>query len=553
MKNIDTVTMVAVACTRVDETIHAMRKSMKGIHYHDVILITHEKRNLDHYGIKVINIERLDYKAYNHFIIYRLKDYITSDFALVVQYDGYVLRPHEWQDSFLQYDYIGAPWPPHTHFTPEGVNVRVGNGGFSLRSKKLLETPTKLGLQFTDNGTGQFNEDGNICVYYRKTLEAHGIKYAPVSVAAHFSIEKKVPESYPRPFGFHNKAARGWLPQGKKLAIKIRSKIKDETRLKKRVISSWKHALVSRKTPEVYRKTIKVYDIFTFLNELDLLEIRLNVLDPVVDYFVIIEATETFSGKPKELTYEKNKDRFKKWSHKIIHYIIDDIPKDEHDMKRRLENPSLSPLDREVMTMALGSTNVARDRQGKINVVWLKEFYQKELIRKALTSLHDNDICFVSDVDEIWNPAVKLDYRSDAIFKLRQKMYSYFLNNRSSESWIGPLVTQYKNIKHASLNHLRTEKKTKYVYVRNGGWHFTNQGGVENIKTKLESYGHQEYNTTNIKSTLEEKIHSNRDFIGRKFTFWVDERGLPDYLVHHKARYKHMFKKFTSKKEEDSR
>ena len=68
-----------------------------------------------------------------------------------------------------------------------------------------------------------------------------------------------------------------------------------------------------------------IYDCFTFFNELDLLEIRLNILDEHVDYFVLAECTETFSGIEKPLYYEENKERFSKWSHKIIHHINEKI------------------------------------------------------------------------------------------------------------------------------------------------------------------------------------------------------------------------------------
>ena len=75
------------------------------------------------------------------------------------------------------------------------------------------------------------------------------------------------------------------------------------------------------------------YDIFTFNNELDMLEIRLNVLNDYVDYFVIVESTETFSGVPKPLYYELNKNRFSEFHHKIIHHIVTDTPKSFTDLE----------------------------------------------------------------------------------------------------------------------------------------------------------------------------------------------------------------------------
>lgn len=289
-----------------------------------------------------------------------------------------------------------------------------------------------------------------------------------------------------------------------------------------------------------YRKKIHIYDIFTFFNEYDLLEIRLEILDPYVDYFVIIEATETFSGKPKPLYYEENKNRFKKWEHKIIHYVTRDTPQSEDDLRSRL-SPVTDILDTQIITDALTSDNVPK---GQLH--WLKEFYQKESIKKALTHLQNDDICFIGDVDEIWNPEAIIDFSQNDIFKMKQEARPYYLNNRSSEAWAGTLVTKYINIKRNCLNHLRTVSKTYYTYVDNGGWHFTNQGGAENIKTKLESYGHQEFNTSEVKSQIEKRIRENKDFIGRPFTFWIDESTLPEYIQNNKETYKHLFKHDTT-------
>ncbi len=212
------VTLFAVACTKVDETIHALRESTKDIEYADVLLFTHEKRKLKSMGITVVPIKKLDYKGYNHFILYRLKDFIKTDFCLLVQNDGYVLRPEKWDNHFLDYDYIGAPWPKQTHFTQDGTEVRVGNGGFSLRSQKLLQALGRLKLPFTDKGTGFYHEDGVICVYYRKELEKSGVRFAPVDVASRFSREKTCDDSVSDAFGFHNLKnqsplllARPWL------------------------------------------------------------------------------------------------------------------------------------------------------------------------------------------------------------------------------------------------------------------------------------------------------------------------------------------------------
>ena len=206
MKKIDlkNVTLVAVACTEVPKTIYALKKSMEGINYSEAILITHEQLDLSKDGIKVINIEKLDYKGYNYFILYRLKDYIKSDFVLIVQNDGYVKRPSRWTDEFYKYDYIGAPWPKNLHFDAKGREIRMGNGGFTFRSKRMLNIMSDLNLPFSDFGTGFFHEDGIICMGYRELLEKEGIKFAPIDVASRFSRERWCSDSKLFTFGFHS-------------------------------------------------------------------------------------------------------------------------------------------------------------------------------------------------------------------------------------------------------------------------------------------------------------------------------------------------------------
>lgn len=282
----------------------------------------------------------------------------------------------------------------------------------------------------------------------------------------------------------------------------------------------------------------KVYDVFTFFNELDLLELRLEMLDPHVDKFVLIECVETFSGKPKPLYYEENKDRFSKYHHKIIHHVTYDPPKSFEDLRDRILDPNTDDLTKQICVQALTSSNVPI---GQLH--WLKEFYQKENIRRALVGLEDDDLCFITDLDEIWNPDQSYDIDDHRIYKLRQLAYSLYINNRSSEPWAGTLLTKYKNIKNACLNHLRTPSKTQYEYIDNGGWHFTFMGGSDQIKKKIEAYGHQEYNNDYFKDRIVENLIANKDVLGRsEFNFWIDESELPKYIIENKEKYKQFFK-----------
>lgn len=304
--------------------------------------------------------------------------------------------------------------------------------------------------------------------------------------------------------------------------------------------------------PEViarYRKTIKVYDVFTFFDELDLLEIRLNILDEYVDYFVIIEATETFSGIPRSLCYEQNKQRFEKWKHKIIYHIVDDVPTDEDDLREKLSNDkNLSDLDREMMSNAITGDTLGKDGNGKVITTWLKEYYVKESIKKALVGLRDEDICYISDLDAIWNPELVIDYSKDDVFKLRQIGYMYYLNNRSNQEdwhgWAGTIVTKYKNIRNTCLSHLRSHRKmkSKYIFLRNGGWHFSFLGGYEGAKKKLEQYAHFWYEPKKNLPDLEKRVANNQDYRGKNVKLQKDERGLPKFLLNSKEKYKNFFR-----------
>jgi hypothetical protein len=203
MLKLPNVTLVAVSSILIDETIQALVNSMNGIEYYDTILITHEKPNNLPDSIRFEKCDILsNINDYNKFILFDLTSFIKSDYIILVQYDGYVLRPNKWTDIFFEYDYIGAPWVKNAHYN-NGVNIRVGNGGFTLRSKKLLDVLNILKLPLTDNGTGYYSEDGVICNYYRKDLEDYGIKFATPEIAAMFSHESNCDEDVKEPFGFH--------------------------------------------------------------------------------------------------------------------------------------------------------------------------------------------------------------------------------------------------------------------------------------------------------------------------------------------------------------
>lgn len=259
---------------------------------------------------------------------------------------------------------------------------------------------------------------------------------------------------------------------------------------------------------------MKVYDLFSFSGEYDLLEIRFNILSPYVDKFIIGESMETFSGLPKPLYWiERNRDRFEEWEDRV-EYVVPEFGEDEGIMNMMANRPYVDMLP------------------------FQRAFYQKESLRIPLRDADDEDIIIYGDADEIINPAV-LNKIDDKVYKLRQLAYSYYLNNRSAEDWRGTIVTKYKNLKNGSLNDMRANPVN---IMENGGWHFTNLGGLEAIKNKIESYDHQEVNIAWVKDGLQERMELNVDFLGRGYQMWKDESELPQFILDNKKRYRHLWK-----------
>jgi hypothetical protein len=180
-------------------TIKAMEYSIKDIPFKHIQILSCIEFN--HSQIKYIPIESMTYPQYNDFMIREFNNFIDSNFVITIQDDGFIINPNSWSNEFLEYDYIGALWPHSIH--------RVGNGGFSLRSKRLLDLVPYNCDRYLSNA-----EDVIICQKCRPHLEKQGIQFAPPQIAAKFSIEAMVPETHGQnpnqrhsitSFGFHGK------------------------------------------------------------------------------------------------------------------------------------------------------------------------------------------------------------------------------------------------------------------------------------------------------------------------------------------------------------
>ena len=272
-----------------------------------------------------------------------------------------------------------------------------------------------------------------------------------------------------------------------------------------------------------------IYDCFTFFNEIDLLRIRLNVLAPFVDKFIIVELPKTFRGDDKELVFAKNKQMFSKYLNKIIYITEDYVPDYLGD----------------------GSFNI--------------EHYQRNLILKGLEQCKPDDIIIISDIDEIpdmgalhnmiclkyrrsgrkMTQCIKtlmyefalnnkdlvkdmikgkkkncLDWLDITPIALEQSLFYYYMNCRSKELWYGPVITMYKNME---LPQRLRDKRNLLPFIESAGWHFSYLGGVTSVKSKLRSIVDKNPDIVAKLDTcskdeayIEECLKNGTDILGRK-------------------------------------
>mgnify|MGYP001161468574 FL=1 len=257
-----------------------------------------------------------------------------------------------------------------------------------------------------------------------------------------------------------------------------------------------------------------IYDCFQYFNEDHVVDLRLNILDKNVDYFVISESTKTHQGNEKKLNFNIN--NFSKFKKKII-YVIADFDKDKSFIKHT----------------------------GGESVI---EQHQRNFLINGLKNANENDLIILSDSDEIPD----LDKLSEINKKTKftafsQMMFMYKLNlqNLNESNWIGSKITLKKNI--SSMQKLRDMKFKKFPFWRidkpnmqiiNGGWHFSFLHTPDDIVEKIKSYSHGEFNTENFtsKKNIEEKILKNEDIFERGYNLKKIklDNSYPDFILKNK-------------------
>lgn len=259
----------------------------------------------------------------------------------------------------------------------------------------------------------------------------------------------------------------------------------------------------------------KVYDGFLFFNELDVLELRLNELNDVVDTFVLVESDKTFTGVKKPFYFEENKEKFAKFLPKIKH--IKTTCPDILDEKYNNE-------------MGYNSKGTA----------WAMEAYQRDQIFKGFNECNDNDIIMLSDVDEIPKPSAVIGFDPEnGMSTMRQKLFYYYFNNLCETPWYGTRIAAWKEVKDVTATQFRGN--TSIPLIMNAGWHFSFIGGVDQMIEKLKAFSHQEYNTPYFtdKERMQNKILEGSDVFDRDivFTFVDVNDELPRHVVDNKGYY----------------
>ncbi len=257
-----------------------------------------------------------------------------------------------------------------------------------------------------------------------------------------------------------------------------------------------------------------IYDSFIFFNELDILEVRLHELAPVVDRFVLVESPFTFTGKSKPLYFEENKDRFKDYN--IVH-IVAGFP------------PHVGDPDPQQ--------------------IWENETYQRQCLSDGPYS--PNDIVLVSDVDEIPSREIIGQLTPKEPVKIRHRFSYYYFNmvqKNPPKQEFGAVASTASVLRAATPQVMRNCGYDLRMPELHGGWHLSYMGGPQAIKKKLQSFSHQEFNTPYFTDTkrIATIMKTGKDILDREF---MDFQRIPldDSFPHLVREHPEKFKKYIVK------
>ena len=259
-----------------------------------------------------------------------------------------------------------------------------------------------------------------------------------------------------------------------------------------------------------------IYDCFQYFDEDHMVDLRLNILDKYVDYFVISESTKTHQGKEKKVNFNIN--NFPKFKNKIKFVIA------EYNKNINFQNHigGESPIEQ----------------------------HQRNSLIKGIEGAKPEDLIILSDSDEIPDLTKIHEIKKNKKYiAFSQSMFMYKLNlqNLDESNWIGSKITKKKNI--TTMQNLRDLKFKNYPFWRldkrnlqiiKGGWHFSYLQNSQQILKKIRSFSHGEFNNKELnKELIEKKIHKNEDIFGRGFALKkvkIDNT-YPEYILENKNKY----------------
>jgi beta-1,4-mannosyl-glycoprotein beta-1,4-N-acetylglucosaminyltransferase len=471
--------------------------------------------------IRELNVNNFTLNEYSDFMkTKKLWDSLYGEFVLTFQADTYILNKSPYTiDYFIEMNksYIGGNmdhgW---NELNRENIypNYKNFNGGLSLRKRKdMIQIIDTYGTEKTEHNSQKMQTDPED-VYF--TIGCYKLNYpiGDTEECQHFSLNRIWIDKF---FGIH-KPIPAVLENVKEITD-LYCKETNTFILKPKkesilfILPNWYNptpledyfdSLKSIYNIDIYSKlnwfknedkTIKIIDCFTFYNELNMLNYRLNILNDVVDYFILVEAKQTHVGKPKKIFFDENKQMFEKFNDKIIHIVVD-LPFNE-------SNINISNRDQ-----------------------WTNEKHQRNCINQGIDKikekLSDNDYIIISDVDEIPDPKTLFTIKNKTlkicdINSLSQDFYYYTLNIKRNEKWCLSKILSYKkyNDLNISCSDLRFFNCNS---IEQGGWHLSYFGDSSFIKNKLENFAHQEYNSDNFTNTskIDYKIKNGLDLFDRQ-------------------------------------
>ena len=257
-----------------------------------------------------------------------------------------------------------------------------------------------------------------------------------------------------------------------------------------------------------------IYDCFSYWDEDLLLDLRLNILNDYVDFFVIVEGNKTWQNNSKETRFDIKK--FKKFKEKIIYVKVTDMPN------------GIDP--------------------------YLRENHQRNCILRGLTDAKAEDKIIISDLDEIPNPLKISRFKKNmkyAVFKQNHFYYRFNLQSENNPFWYGSRICNFKDLKSPQwLRNLKFKKRPFWRLdkfrlnniIDDGGWHFCNLKSPENLLYKYKNLCETD-DPINFKEKIDDKylniesiksqIYNNKDIIGRNDNFKkvsINE-SFPEYLI----------------------